>query len=500
MSFVAVDLGASGGKVSVGTFGGARFELAEVHRFPNGGIDLWHAGEGESVRRTYWDYLALYEHVLTGLGEAAKAAPAPVAGVGIDFWGADAALVSRHGETLGEIFNYRDHRLDAVPGELAQALPPRRQFELTGLQPQPWYLLNQLFWFVRNRPEVLPLVQVALPLGTRLQQHLCGSAAAEQSWMAVQGLTRAGSGQYCDEVLQAAGIPRRILPQIATPGTVLGELLGPVAEATGLADCKVLAVKMHDTASAYAAAPVEGPARSLIISSGTWSLVGKRLDDPRISGDVFDAGLSNEGVRGDVRLLRNVMGTWPVQQLRAQWATADGRRMGWDEIVRLAESAPPLVTLIDVDDPALFNPPDMQAAIHEQIRRTGQPPPAGRGALLRAVYEGLALAVARVNRRLAGITGSPQEVVHIIGGGARNALLNQLIADATGLPVLAGPAEATSIGNCLVQAAALGAIGSIEQGRRIVADSMPLTRFDPSGDPKWTDALQRFEGMDVGGG
>jgi rhamnulokinase len=494
-SFVAVDLGASGGKLTVGTFRGHHLELAEAHRFPNGGISIWINGaEGGLIERTYWDDLALYEHILEGLAKASQIAPAPIRSIGISTWGADAALLGQHGEPLLRLYNYRDHRLDGVPHQLAGRIAPRRIFELTGLKPQPWYLLNQLMWAVRNRAELVRAAQLALPVGGLLESYLCGAKVAEQNWMAAQGLTCAGRSEYCEEILAAAGIPRHILPPIAPPGTALGELLEPVARRTHLAGCRVVSVKAHDTACAYSAAPISDPRRCLIVSSGTWSLVGKLLAEPLLRADVFDAGLSNEGVAGDVRLLRNVMGTWPIQQLRQQWAVADGSELSWPQIVQLAEAAPPLATGIDVDDPALFNPPDMQAALLQQLRRTGQPAPEGRGPLLRAVYEGLALKVAQVNRQLADITGVPQDFVHVVGGGARNGLLNQFIADATGLPVLSGPTEATGIGNLLVQAVAAGVVESMEYGRRIVARSLPVGRCEPSGDRRaWSEAIARFE-------
>ena len=492
-SFIAVDLGASGGKVSLGCFEGHSFELQEVHRFPNAGVSVWRQeADGPPVEQTYWNDLALYEHILDGLKKAAEAARAPIVSVGITTWGADAALLDADGEPLQRMYNYRDHRLDEIPARLAEVLSDQRIFELTGLRPQPWYLLNQLLWATRNRADLLPLVRTAVPVGGLFEFFLCGSKVAEQSWMAAQGLLDWRTGDYCDEILQATGIPRRILPKIVPPGTTLGNLHPPIAQRTGLAGCKVVAVNAHDTACAYTAAPAGDLNRSLIISSGTWSLVGKRLTDPIVTPEVLAAGLSNEGVRDDVRLLRNVMGTWPIQQLRAQWARADGHEMSWDEIVKLAEAAELLATLVDVDDPALFNPTDMHAAILTQLDRTGQSRPADRGPLLRAVYEGLAMKVAQVNRRLGEVTGTPQEVIHIVGGGSRNVLLNQFIADATNLPVHAGPIEATSIGNLLIQAQAGGAIDTLETGRRMIAFAIPQTHCKPAAHSPWTDAAREF--------
>ena len=499
-AFIAIDLGASGGKVSVGLFEGHYFELHEVLRFPNAGVSVWvPSRDGPPFERTYWDELALYEHILDGLKKAAAAAREPVVSLGITTWGADAALLGINDEPVQRMYCYRDHRLDPIPALRAKLLPDERVFERTGLRPQPWYLLNQLLEVAPHLGDgPMGKVETVLPVGGLFEFFLCGSKVAEQSWMACQGLLDWRTGDYCDEILEAIHIPREILPKIVPPGTTLGTLHPPIAERTHLAGCTVVAVKAHDTACAFTAAPAADLRRALILSSGTWSLVGKRLAEPLIRPEVLAAGLSNEGVRGDVRLLRNVMGTWPIQQLRAQWAQADGREMSWDEIVQLGESAEPLATLLDVDDPALFNPPDMYAAILAQLARTHQPPPADRGALLRAVYEGLALKVAQVNRQLGEVTGTPQEVIHIVGGGSQNALLNQFIADATGLPVSAGPAEATSIGNLLVQAHAAGAIDTIETGRRMVAFTLPQKRYEPAADQPWAEALRRFDALTAG--
>ena len=483
-AFVTVDLGASGGKVSVGTFDGGRFNLAEAYRFDNSGVTVWaHGRGGEVTEKSYWDDLGLYAHIVEGLRRAAAMADGPILSVGIDAWGADAALLNEHGESMGPVYCYRDHRLDDIRQEVFRHISRRELFDLSGIPSQPWYLVNQLFWLTRHRPEVVASIHTVVPITSLMQYYLCGSTAAEATWMAIQQLTRAGTGDYDDRLVAVAGIPRRALPEVVPPGTTVGTLRAELAESTGLGPCRIIAVKTHDTASAFTAAPVDDPLDSLIISSGTWSLVGKLTEEPLINDAVFEGGLANEGIRGDVKLLRNVMGTWPVQQLRAAWGRVDGEELTWDRIVQLAQAARPLDTQIDVDDSALYNPPDMEAAIRQQVNRTGQTQPADRGELLRAVYEGLAVKVARVNRVLEQVTSQEHKVVHIIGGGARNELLNQFIADATGLPVQAGPYEATSIGSVLVQAVACGVFDSVQQARRVVCQSLPAKSFQPAGRP-----------------
>ncbi|MFW6153864.1 MAG: rhamnulokinase [Planctomycetota bacterium] len=497
-AFVAVDLGASGGKVFVGAFGGG-FDLREVHRFDNGGISTWGvAADGTVTEKIYWDVLHSFNQMVIGLRKAADAAEAPIESIGIDIWAADAGLLNAHGELLSPVYCYRDHRLDDVPDELFKILSPRELFDISGIPSQPFYLLNQLFWLKRNRPDLLALTARVVPIGSLLQYHLCGSTAAEQTWMAVQRLTAAGTAEYDDRLLEAAGVDRSILPEVVAPGTTVGTLRGELAEETGLGPCKVVATKMHDTACAFTAAPVADHRTGLIISSGTWSLVGRILDEPLVTDAVFEGRLANEGVRGDVRLLRNVMGTWPVQQLREAWMRQDGREIPWDEIVELAEAARPLAALVDVDDQAIYNPADMEAAIRDQISRTGQAQPEGRGGLLRAVYEGLALKVREVNAFLQQATGDTHEVIHVVGGGARNALLNRFIADATGLPVQAGPYEATCIGNILVQAVAAGQFPDTQAARAVVDAALPVETVEPGDSSCWDAAAAALSGRHGG--
>ncbi|NLF32994.1 MAG: rhamnulokinase [Planctomycetes bacterium] len=494
-AFAAVDLGASGGKVFVGSFAGGGFELREVHRFDNGGVPTWAVeADGTVTEKIYWDVLNLFNQVVLGLRKAADATEVPIESIGIDTWGADAGLLNEYGELLSPVYCYRDHRLDDVRDELSNVLSPRELFDITGLPSQPFYLLNQLFWLKCNRPDLLAMTRCVVPIGSLLQYHLCGSTAAEQTWMAVQELTMAGTADYDDRLLEAAGVDRSILPEVVAPGTVVGLLRPDLAEATGLGPCKIVATKMHDTASAFTAAPVADRRKGLIISSGTWSLVGRILDEPLLSDAVFEGRLANEGVRGDVRLLRNVMGTWPVQQLREAWMRQDGREISWDAIAELAQAAPVLATLVDVDDQAIYNPPDMEAAIRAQIARTGQAQPSGRGELLRAVYEGLALKVREVNAFLQEATGDRHEVIHVVGGGARNGLLNQFIADATGLPVKAGPYEATCIGNILVQAVAAGQFPDTQTARAAVDAALPTVTVEPEDSTCWAAAADALSG------
>ena len=262
--------------------------------------------------------------------------------------------------------------------------------------------------------------------------------------------------RWSREILRALGIPARLMPPIVAPGTVVGELRAGLAESLGINAARLVAVGSHDTASAYAAAPVANAAHALIISSGTWSLIGKLLRRPITDPEAMAANMSNEGGIGNIRFLKNCMGTWLVQELRRAWRDQDGREMEWEEMNRLTEQGAPFAVFLDPDDRSFFNPQNMESAIVEFCKRTGQKPPADRGTMLRSIYESLALKYRLVAEQIAAVSGKPNKVVHIVGGGSRNAFLNQLTANACGLTVIAGPEEATAVGNAMAQALALG--------------------------------------------
>jgi rhamnulokinase len=276
------------------------------------------------------------------------------------------------------------------------------------------------------------------------------------------------------------------------PGKVVGEIWPALAEAVGISRAKLVAVGSHDTASAFAAAPVENPDESLIISSGTWSLVGKLIPEPITSEAAMAANVSNEGGIGNVRFLKNCMGTWIVQELRRVWRIADGREMDWAEITALAEAASAFGALIDPDDSGFYNPSNMEQAIAEFCRRTGQTVPAGRGACLRAVYESLALKYRLVNEQICAVCGTKTRAVNVVGGGSKNPLLSQFTADSLGLPVLAGPEEATAVGNFMAQALGLGILKSMAGAQPFIRKAFPIKEYQPQNTAAWDKAYQRF--------
>jgi rhamnulokinase len=302
----------------------------------------------------------------------------------------------------------------------------------------------------------------------------------------------AQSRTWSETVLRKLKIPLRVMPEIVAPGTVVGELYPELARTVGLNSAKLIAVGGHDTASAFAAAPVANQDEALIISSGTWSLVGKLVPEPITTRQAMDANLSNEGGIGNVRLLKNCMGTWLVQELKRVWQQADGRDLSWAEMDRWTLAAPAFSAFVDPDDPAFYNPPDMQAAIVDFCRRTGQGVPSDRGTFLRMVYESLALKYRMVNEVISKVSGKPSKVVHIVGGGCKNIMLNQYAANAIGLPVIAGPEEATAVGNCMVQAMGLGVIGSLQDALALIRRAFPIREYMPQDSGRWNEAYATF--------
>lgn len=289
------------------------------------------------------------------------------------------------------------------------------------------------------------------------------------------------------------GIPSKVMPEIVSPSARIGKLHSSIAKAVGLNSVKLIAVGSHDTASAFAAAPIDEISEALIISAGTWSLVGKLVPEPITTQEAFVANLSNEGGIDNIRLLKNCMGGWLTHELRRVWRETDGKEMEWPEIYRQAGQAKPFTAFIDPDDQSFYNPPNMEKAINDYCRRTNQKMPAGRGGVLRLVYESLALKYRLISADISKIAGQPTKVAHIVGGGSRNELLNQFTADAIGVPVAAGPVEATAVGNLMVQALGLGIIKSLHDALPIIKKAFPIKVYNPRDIRAWNKAFQQFQ-------
>jgi len=467
--------------------------MRELHRFAHGGTSFFVSDRrGVPSERTVWDDIAIYGNIIDGLHAYRRDVSDSLDSVGIDTWGSDGHFMSADGDMLGKVYCYRDHRLDYMVEAVKAKIDASRVYEITGIHFQPFNISNQLLWFAENRAELLLPGCFFLPIPSLFYYYLGGVRKVDSSWASVTQLMDARTRRWSAEVIEALGLPGETLPEIVEPGVVVGELLSPVAESVGLNRARLVSVAAHDTASAFAAAPVDSIDKALIISAGTWCLVGKLVPEPITTPEAMAMNLSNEGGIGNIRLLKNCMGGWLGQELRRVWRIADGKEMSWKELDTLTEQASAFTSLIDPDDPRFYNPPNMEEAIAGFCRETGQLVPADRGTYMRVVYESLALKYRMVNEQICSVTGAETEVVHIVGGGSRNIMLNQFTADAMGLPVVAGPEEATAVGNLMVQAMGIGIIDSMRDALPLIEHAFLIATYNPGDRSVWDKAYARL--------
>jgi rhamnulokinase len=487
-AYVAIDMGASSGRHVAGVFDGAKLALAEVYRFENGPI--------AAAGHLYWDALAQWSHVLAGLRAAAGLYQGQIASIGVDTWGVDFALLGRGDELLGNPVHYRDPRTDGLVERAFSVVPRETIFARTGLQFMQFNTLFQLWAMRLAGSPTLDCAERLLMMPDLFNWLLTGEKSNELTNATTTQLFDPRRHEWARELLASFEIPERIVGQIAPPGTTLGPLRPRVAESTGLRQVKVVLPATHDTASAVAAVPAaDGPSDRpnwCYISSGTWSLMGVEVPEPVINEQCLALNFTNEGgIGGTTRLLKNIAGLWLVQECRRAW-NQTGAGHDWDDLNRMAAAARPLVSLVDPDDPVFLAPADMPQAIRDYCRRTAQPVPEDQGAVVRSALESLALRHRLVFGWLEQLVGGRIDTIHIVGGGSQNRQLCQATADACGRTVLAGPVEATAIGNLLVQAIAAGDIGSIAEAREVVRASFTLERYEPRESAIWDEAFARF--------
>ncbi|UVJ41349.1 rhamnulokinase family protein [Arthrobacter sp. CJ23] len=469
--FAAVDIGASSGRVMLGSVSPSTgVALETVHRFPNGVVEL----DG-GLR---WDFDALFAELLTGLAAAVAAAEAngeTIASIGIDTWAVDYGLVNAAGELTAQPYSYRDERSRAAVARVHRTLDPARLYATTGLQ----YLQFNTVYQLATEKDLDGLQALLIP--DLIAFLLTGERRTEATNASTTGLFDAVAGEWAAKFLDALGLRRDIFPPLIQPGETIGRLLPGIVERTGLpADTKVVAVGSHDTASAVAAVPA-GQDDFAYISSGTWSLVGIELDGPVLGEASRKANFTNErGVDGTIRYLRNVGGLWLLSESQRSWA-AQGHPATLEELLDAAAALPAGGPQINADDPAFTAPDNMPERIRAAVRNTGAVLPGRPAAVVRCIMDSLAAAYARTITDAERLAGRTVDVVHIVGGGSQNRLLCQLTADATGKPVIAGPVEATALGNVLVQARAAGVVdGGLAELRTLVSAGTSLERFEPA--------------------
>ncbi len=486
MRVAAVDLGASSGRVMVGTVGPDTLDLEEVHRFANGAVT---ADDGS----LHWDAARLRREVLAGLARCG-----PVDAVGVDGWAVDYALLDASGALLGDPYCYRDSRTDAVRDKVLSLVSEEELFAVTGLQQLPFNTIYQL-----AAEPTLDDVATLLLVPDLVGFWLTGEVGAEATNASTTQLYDVRARGWATGLAERVDVPLGVLPAIREPGEVVGQLLPEVAAETGLpVTTPVVAVGSHDTASAVVGVPFADARRAAYVSSGTWSLVGVELDAPVLSEAARLASFTNEGgVDGTTRFLHNVMGLWMLSESQRSWGLESAEDLA--RLLAEAADAPAFGPLVDVDDPRFLPPGDMPERIEQWCREHGTDAPSGRAAVVRCVLESLALAYRRAVRLAAELSGTPVEVVHVVGGGARNELLCRLTADACGVPVLAGPVEGTALGNVLVQARALGAdLPDLAAMRALLRSTQELVRYEPTAqardDDRWAAAEQRLFDVPAG--
>ncbi|WP_328907716.1 rhamnulokinase [Streptomyces sp. NBC_00234] len=479
--FAAVDLGATSGRVITGRAGPGTLELTEAHRFPNTPVRL-----PDGLR---WDVLALYQGVLDGLRAAGRLGP--VTSIGIDTWAVDYGLLDADGSLLGLPFHYRDSRNGDAAARVLARCGAQELYAIGGLQHLPF---NTVFQLAAHRSTAQWRAARKLLLMPDLLVHwLTGSMGAEITNASTTGFLDARGGTWSDALIGRLGLDRSLFPPLREPGDPAGTLLPHVTEFTGLpAGTAVTTVASHDTASAVAAVPATEPGFAYV-SCGTWSLAGLELDGPVLSDRSRAANFTNErGVDGTVRYLRNIMGMWLLEECRRSWER-EGSAPSLADLLADAARARPFAAILDPDDEEFLAPGDMPARIDAFLVRTGQTPPDSPGGYVRCVLESLALAHRRTLREAAELADRELTRIHLVGGGSRNELLCQWTADATGLPVTAGPAEATALGNILVQARAHGLVGDLADMRRLVAETQDLRHYSPQPDRTgWDRAAARL--------
>ncbi len=476
--YLAVDLGAGSGRVIVGRFDGERVEIEEVHRFANPGV--------RTLDQLHWDVLNLFAEIKAGVAKAADRKPVSL---GVDTWGVDYALLDSAGELIGNPYHYRDSRTDGMMARVFEIAPREEVFEHTGLQFMELNTLYQLY-SMKGSP-ALDRAETLLMMPDLFHYWFTGVKSCE--------FTDASTTQFYDPrkkdwargLLSKLGLPTEILLDVIQPGTTVGAVRADVAQECGVAGMSVVAPASHDTGSAVAAVPGEGD-NWAYLSSGTWSLVGVETPEPVVTATALERNHTNEGgAWGTTRLLKNVSGMWLLEECRGEWARS-GDDLAYDALIAEAQAAPAFRSVIDVDDPGFTAPGGMPQRIAAHCERRGEPRPETPGQYARAIFESLAIRYRRSLTDLADITGSPIETLHIVGGGSRNELLSQYASDACGVPVVAGPVEATAVGNVLLQAEAAGRISGKDELREVVRRSFEPKRYEPRSSDAWADAAGRL--------
>ncbi|MDR2937538.1 MAG: rhamnulokinase [Prevotellaceae bacterium] len=481
-TFLAFDLGATSGRSILGTLENGKLHMQELTRFPNGPIQVG--------KHFHWNIFSLLENLKEGLRTCVKSGVTPTS-VGIDTWGVDFGLLDKDGALLGIPYAYRDPHTNGMPEKyFAEKMPRREVYEATGIQVMNFNSIFQLFALKQNGSPLVDVAKSLLFIPDLLAYFLTGKKRCEFTFATTSQLFNPRTMQFEKKLLEAMGVSPELMQPLIMPGEEVGKLTAEVAEETGMAQIPLVAVGTHDTASAVLAVPAQGE-NFAYLSSGTWSLMGLESKKPIINDESYKFNYTNEGgVGGTIRFLKNITGLWLLERCKVEWAKH--KDYTYPELVDMAKSEFPFRFFVDPDAPEFANPASMTKAIVAYCERTKQEAPATDAEFVRCIFDSLAMKYRYTLEKLKDFASHPIEKLHVIGGGAKNALLNQLTANAIGIPVMAGPAEATAIGNIMVQAMAAGCVKSVDEARAVIRASVQPDVYQPQDAEAWAAAFKKF--------
>ncbi len=484
-NYIAVDLGAESGRVMLGRITDGRLTLEQIHRFSNGPVD-----EQGSLR---WDFDRLLSEIKTGIGQAVKKADGRAHGIGVDTWGVDFGLLGADGQLIEKPYHYRDSRTNGMMDKAFTLMPKRRIYESTGIQ---FMQLNSLYQVLAMRlanSPALARTERLLFMADLFTYFLCGKAVGEYTLASTSQMMDMKTGLWSQAIFDELSLPRKVMPEIVMPGTVVGDLTDAVAKEIGCPKIPVIAIGSHDTASAVLGVPAAGE-RWAYLSSGTWSLMGVELPNAVVNDKSFKYEFTNEGgVENTIRLLKNIMGLWLVQECKRQWQR-EGQDLSYGELTKMAVAAKPFFGHVECDRSEFLAPGDMPGRINKYLAETAQKPTQDKGQMVRLILESLALKYRSVLNAIEDVTGQTVDVLHIVGGGIQNELLCQFTANAIGKKVVTGPIEATAIGNILMQAKAAGQLKSIDEARTVIRNSFELKEYQPQDTALWDKQYKKSSG------
>lgn len=485
-NYIAVDLGASSGRVILGSVDDDKITLEEIHRFENGPIE-----QNGALR---WDFAKLFDEISTGIEKAIKHINSCVESIGVDSWGVDFGLIGSDGKLLENPYHYRDKRTDGMMDKAFEAAGKRAVYDSTGIQFMQINTIYQLLSLKLNAPQLLQRTKKILFMADLVSYYLCGEIFGEYTLASTSQLMNMKTGKWAVDLFDKLSLPLDIMPKVVQPGTIVGRLKKEIAGKFGCGMIPVVAVGSHDSACAVASVPAKEKSWAYL-SSGTWSLMGVETGKAVINDNTYKYEFTNEGgVVGTIRLLKNITGLWLIQECRRVWKE-QGSKLSFADLATLAEKAKPFVAVINPNDSRFLAPCDMPAVINSYLKESGQTAITDKGQIIRVVLESLGFCYRRVLEKIEEITKQKIDVLHLVGGGIQNELLCQFTADATGKKVMAGPVEATAMGNIMVQAMATGQIKSVNAGRTLIAKSFDLKMYQPANYKVWDEKYQKIKNV-----